>query len=78
MAIKKKTEISKKAEEFISKGGKVYEDDDVKDSVKVTFRFPYSLLERLDTHLKTKPGIPRSVWVYDAIYAKLEKEENHN
>jgi hypothetical protein len=78
MTIKKKPEQSQKADAYISKGGNVKSDKGTVKRTSVLINFPKELLDRIDEVIKEKPWLPRTSWILEAAFEKLEREKNQN
>jgi hypothetical protein len=85
MTIKKKKE--KNAEDIedimksiISRGGAVSADHEDLCSPVITkslcLRMPLEMLNQIDSSVKKRIGLPRTVWILEAIQEKLKKEES--
>ena len=80
MSIKKKienenSEIGRKHETFISKGGDVASDKkEANEFINILLRMPTDMLKTIDIFLKKKPWTTRTQWIVEAIHDKLTKE----
>lgn len=76
MVIKKKIEKSV-IDSFVSKGGEVQSDQEMKPSVaRVTIRLPSKWLEKIDAAVEERCGMNRNAWLLQAAQEKLERENN--
>lgn len=73
MAVKKK--VSPSVESFIDKGADVKSAKD-KSFKNVLIRIPFSVLNRLDELVETKPWLNRTQWIVEAIDEKIKRDSD--
>lgn len=78
MSIKKKvSDEEKEIDNFISKGGNVPSDNEDKPKfMNVLTRFPKSILNEVDKHIKRQPWHTRTSWIVSAVQHRLDDIQN--